>query len=154
MAFRRYIQRTLKEHGIGITFAVQAAKKELADGFTKNPFRRIFTRRSRVVQVLSCLWRDQGIAQQTLAERIIKDKASLSNLLSNLERKGYVCRREDASDRRNKLVYLTPAGEALWQRLLPILDDVYNQAEQIIGPERIRTLSEELEEIHNRLENA
>ena len=87
-------------------------------------------------------------------ERIIKGKASLSNLLSNLERKGYVCRREDASDRRNKLVYLTPAGEALWQRLLPILDDVYNQAEQIIGPERIRTLSEELEEIHNRLENA
>lgn len=107
-----------------------------------------------MLQVLSCLWRDQGIAQQTLAERIIKDKASLSNLLSNLERKGYVCRREDASDRRNKLVYLTPAGEALWQRLLPILDDVYNQAEQIIGPERIRTLSEELEEIHNRLENA
>ena len=35
-----------------------------------------------------------------------------------------------------------------------VLDDVYNQAEQIIGPERIRTLSEELEEIHNRLENA
>ncbi len=128
MAFRRYIQRTLKEHGIGITF--------------------------EMLQVLSCLWRDQGIAQQTLAERIIKDKASLSNLLSNLERKGYVCRHEDAADRRNKLVYLTPAGEALWQRLLPILDDVYNQAEQIIGPERIRTLSEELEEIHNRLENA
>ena len=128
MAFRRYIQRTLKEHGIGITF--------------------------EMLQVLSCLWRDQGIAQQTLAERIIKDKASLSNLLSNLERKGYVCRREDASDCRNKLVYLTPAGEALWQRLLPILDDVYNQAEQIIGPERIRTLSEELEEIHNRLKNA
>lgn len=95
-----------------------------------------------------------GHRSETLAERIIKDKASLSNLLSNLERKGYVCRREDASDRRNKLVYLTPAGEALWQRLLPILDDVYNQAEQIIGPERIRTLSEELEEIHNRLENA
>ncbi len=36
--------------------AVQAAKKELADGFTKNPFRRIFTRRSRVVQALSCLF--------------------------------------------------------------------------------------------------
>ena len=128
IAFRQCLHRTLKQHGISVTF--------------------------EMLQVLSCLWRDQGIAQQTLAERIIKDKASLSNLLSNLERKGYVCRREDASDRRNKLVYLTPAGEALWQRLLPILDDVYNQAEQIIGPERIRTLSEELEEIHNRLKNA
>ncbi len=35
---------------------VQAAKKELTDGFTKNPFRRIFTRKSRVVQALSCLF--------------------------------------------------------------------------------------------------
>lgn len=128
MAFRRFIQRTLKKHGIGITF--------------------------EMLQVLSCLWRDQGIAQQTLAERIVKDKASLSNLLNNLERKGYVCRREDASDRRNKLVYLTPEGERLWERILPILDDVYTQAERIIGLERIRSLSEELEEIHNKLEHA
>lgn len=35
---------------------VQAAKKDLTDGFTKNPFRRIFTRKSRVVQALSCLF--------------------------------------------------------------------------------------------------
>lgn len=128
MVFRRYIQRTLKEHGFGITF--------------------------EMLQVISCLWRDQGIAQQTLAERIVKDKASLSNLLNNLERKGYISRKEDAADRRNKLVYLTPAGEALWQRLLPILDEVYTRAEEAMGLARIRNLTAELEEMHNILENA
>ena len=128
MAFRRYIQRTLKEHEFGITF--------------------------EMLQVISCLWRDQGIAQQTLAERIVKDKASLSNLLNNLERKGYISRKEDAADRRNKLVYLTPEGEALWQRLLPILDEVYTRAEEAMGLARIRNLTAELEEMHNILENA
>lgn len=128
MAFRRYIQRTLKEHRFGITF--------------------------EMLQVISCLWRDQGIAQQTLAERIVKDKASLSNLLNNLERKGYISRKEDAADRRNKLVYLTPEGEALWQRLLPILDEVYTRAEEAMGLARIRNLTAELEEMHNILENA
>ena len=128
MTFRRYIQRTLKEHGFGITF--------------------------EMLQVISCLWRDQGIAQQTLAERIVKDKASLSNLLNNLERKGYISRKEDAADRRNKLVYLTPEGEALWQRLLPILDEVYTRAEEAMGLARIRNLTAELEEMHNILENA
>lgn len=128
MAFRRYIQHTLKEHGFGITF--------------------------EMLQVISCLWRDQGIAQQTLAERIVKDKASLSNLLNNLERKGYISRKEDAADRRNKLVYLTPEGEALWQRLLPILDEVYTRAEEAMGLARIRNLTAELEEMHNILENA
>lgn len=128
MVFRRYIQRTLKEHGFGITF--------------------------EMLQVISCLWRDQGIAQQTLAERIVKDKASLSNLLNNLERKGYISRKEDAADRRNKLVYLTPEGEALWQRLLPILDEVYTRAEEAMGLARIRNLTAELEEMHNILENA
>ena len=37
------------------------------------------------------LWHEQGISQQILAERIAKDKACLTNLMNNLEKKGYVC---------------------------------------------------------------
>ena len=159
MAFRRYIQRTLKEHGIGITKiaflgkdkmdAIREFKKRVDPRDVFNPAK--LTQRELPVRPFTFSF---NRLIEDIRQSGLPDKERLINLLSNLERKGYVCRREDASDRRNKLVYLTPAGEALWQRLLPILDDVYNQAEQIIGPERIRTLSEELEEIHNRLENA
>ena len=83
MAFRRSMQRTLKKNNAGITF--------------------------EMLQVLSSLWHEQGISQQILAERIAKDKACLTNLMNNLEKKGYVCRKEDPNDRRNKLVFLTPA---------------------------------------------
>ena len=85
MAFRRAMQRTLKKNNAGITF--------------------------EMLQVLSSLWHEQGISQQILAERIAKDKACLTNLMNNLEKKGYVCRKGDPTDRRNKLVFLTPEGE-------------------------------------------
>lgn len=76
MAFRRSMQRTLKKNNAGITF--------------------------EMLQILSCLWHEQGITQQVLAERTAKDKACLTNLMNNLEKKGYVHRKEDPEDRRNK----------------------------------------------------
>ena len=33
-----------------------------------------------------------------------------------------VCRKEDPNDRRNKLVFLTPAGEELKEQIRPVLD--------------------------------
>lgn len=73
MAFRRSMQRTLKKNNAGITF--------------------------EMLQILSCLWHEQGITQQVLAERTAKDKACLTNLMNNLEKKGYVHRKEDPEDR-------------------------------------------------------
>ena len=107
MAFRRSMQRTLRKNNAGITF--------------------------EMLQVLSSLWHEQGISQQILAERIAKDKACLTNLMNNLEKKGYVYRKEDPADRRNKLVFLTPEGEEFKDQIRPILDQVYVYAEKIIG---------------------
>lgn len=127
MAFRRAMQRTLKRNEAGITF--------------------------EMLQVLSCLWNEQGITQQVLAERTAKDKACLSNLMLNLEKKGYVCRKEDASDRRNKLVYLTPEGERFREQIRPVLDQVYVNAEKSIGQETLHRMLSELDTVFNVLEN-
>lgn len=114
MAFRRSMQRTLKKNNAGITF--------------------------EMLQILSCLWHEQGITQQVLAERTAKDKACLTNLMNNLEKKGYVHRKEDPEDRRNKLVFLTPEGEEFKKQIRPILDQVYVHAEHIIGIENVETM--------------
>ena len=121
MAFRRSMQRTLKKNNAGITF--------------------------EMLQVLSSLWHEQGISQQILAERIAKDKACLTNL----EKKGYVCRKEDPNDRRNKLVFLTPAGEEFKEQIRPVLDQVYVYAEHIIGIESIETMLSELNSLEFNL---
>lgn len=127
MAFRRAMQRTLKRNEAGITF--------------------------EMLQVLSCLWNEQGITQQVLAERTAKDKACLTNLMLNLEKKGYVCRKEDASDRRNKLVYLTSEGERFREQIRPVLDQVYVNAEKSIGQETLHRMLSELDTVFNVLEN-
>ena len=122
MAFRRSMQRTLRKNNAGITF--------------------------EMLQVLSSLWHEQGISQQILAERIAKDKACLTNLMNNLEKKGYV-----PADRRNKLVFLTPEGEEFKDQIRPILDQVYVYAEKIIGIESIETMLSELKGVCDVLEN-
>ena len=110
MAFRRSMQRTLKKNNAGITF--------------------------EMLQILSCLWHEQGITQQVLAERTAKDKACLTNLMNNLEKKGYVHRREEFK-----------------KQIRPILDQVYVHAEHIIGIENVETMLSELKAVHNVLEN-
>ena len=127
MAFRRAMQRTLRQNDAGITF--------------------------EMLQVLSSLWREQGVTQQVLADRTAKDKACLTNLMTNLEKKGYACRKEDPTDRRNKLVFLTPEGEQFKEQIRPILDLVYVHAEQEIGRTNIALMMSELENIYNVLEN-
>lgn len=127
MALRRAMQRTLKRNNAGITF--------------------------EMLQVLSSLWHEQGITQQVLAERTAKDKACLTNLMNNLEKKGYVRREEDPTDRRSKLVFLTNEGEEFRNQIRPILDQVYVNAEQTIGLEGIKVMMSELNSVYNVLEN-
>ena len=127
MAFRKCMQRVLKKNKVDITF--------------------------EMLQVLSSLWREQGISQQILSERIAKDKACLTNLMNNLEKKGYVYRKEDPADRRNKLVFLTPKGEDFREQIRPVLDQVYVSAEHTVSVEKIDILLVELRAVNDVLEN-
>ena len=85
MAFRRSMQRTLKKNNAGITF--------------------------EMLQILSCLWHEQGITQQVLAERTAKDKACLTNLMNNLEKKPH-------------LLFYYNQFQQVSQSPLPMLQDV------------------------------
>ena len=93
MAFRQAVQRVLKRHNVDMTF--------------------------EMLQVMNCLWNKQGISQQSLAEKTAKDKACLTNLINNLEKKNWVIRKEGPSDRRNRLIFLTPQGRTCPHRETP-----------------------------------
>ena len=128
MAFRQALQRRLKQNNIDMTF--------------------------EMLQVMNSLWHEQGISQQTLAENTAKDKACLTNLMNNLEKKGWVARKEDATDRRNRLVFLTPEGVKMSNRVLPLIKELYSQAGKQMGSEKINTsinLLRELDEIFGQL---
>lgn len=126
MASRQAMQRFLKNIGADITF--------------------------EMLQIMSCLWYEQGISQQILAERTAKDKACLTNLMLNLERKGYVCRREDTRDRRNKLVFLTEEGERFRRWIVPQLQEYYQRLDLLIGEEKLKQIENLLKEVQHALE--
>lgn len=123
--FRKGMQNVLKYHNTGITF--------------------------EMLLILSALWDEQGIPQQVLAERTFKDKACMTNLLGNLEKKGYVLRAEDPADRRNKLVYLTEGGKDYMSGIWPLLEKTYHVMGTGIGLERISEMLDRLEKIREEL---
>jgi DNA-binding MarR family transcriptional regulator len=57
--------------------------------------------------VLNHLYRNDGVTQTELADLLEIEKPTLGRLLDRLEAKGWVRRKDDASDRRAWRVYLT-----------------------------------------------
>ncbi|HEY0176130.1 MAG TPA: MarR family transcriptional regulator [Pedobacter sp.] len=99
---RQYIQVKIKEYNINITF--------------------------EMLEVMSCLWKKDGINQQEIADKTLKDKSSMTYLIDNLVKRDMVTRTEDEADRRNKLIYLTAEGKRLQEQLNPWIAEVYGIA--------------------------
>lgn len=63
--------------------------------------------------ILDSLWEEDGQTQQQLANQTNKNKASITHLIDNLEKRKLVKRVTHETDRRNKMVCLTPDGAEL-----------------------------------------
>ena len=63
--------------------------------------------------VLLELWREDGLTQRELTERLDVEQATMANTLSRMERDGLVGREACAHDRRARSVRLTAKGLAL-----------------------------------------
>ncbi|WP_290544711.1 MarR family transcriptional regulator [Aestuariivirga sp.] len=69
-------------------------------------------------RVLHFVGRDPGMTVQQLLDILQITKQSLGRVLKELIDKGYVFQKEGEADRRQRLLYLTEAGEELRQRLM------------------------------------
>ena len=126
MTFRQTIQRVLKSNNVDMTF--------------------------EMLQVMHRLWKKPGVSQEYLAEQTAKDKACLTNLINNLEKKGWVERREDPSDRRNKQIHLTEAGEELSHRVKPLLHNIYDEVGARLTPRQIESFMNNLKKLDEILD--
>ena len=92
-----------------------------------------------------------GISQSQLAASVGLDGSSLVRLLDILVEQALIERRPDASDRRVKLVHLTPAGRravtAIRKRLVAIEDELLAD----LSDEEARTLLLAFEKIEARI---
>lgn len=66
--------------------------------------------------ILVRLWECDGKSQQNICEATGKDKPSITRLVDNLEKSGFVKRHSCPNDRRKNLIYLTDEGKELMDR--------------------------------------
>lgn len=122
---KQFIQRKVREHRIDLTY--------------------------EMLQVLTVLWRKGNMNQQDIADNIQKNKASLTSLLDNLEKRGLVLRSEDPSDRRNKIISLTPLGVEYRGEFQPIFNEFYETLSKDISKEKLREIGTLLNHIYKNL---
>ncbi|QWG21473.1 winged helix DNA-binding protein [Bradyrhizobium sediminis] len=71
-------------------------------------------------RVLAALAANRQMAAKDIAGYTTLDKMSVSRAVAALETNAYLTREEDPADRRNKILRLTPAGRALYQKIVPL----------------------------------
>lgn len=123
--YKTYLRRRLKEVDIDLSF--------------------------ETFQVLMILWEEDGVNQQVLADCLHKDKATLTYLLDNLCKKGFVRRKEDPTDRRNKLIFLTKKGIEIEDRVLPMMKNLLETASKDISAEELNAALDLFKKVHMNL---
>lgn len=81
--------------------------------------------------VLGALSRNQvenGMSFAELADYLVVSRQNLDGVLKRLERDCHVLRVTDMTDKRARLVRLTPEGRAFWKSLQPKIYKFYQQA--------------------------
>jgi Transcriptional regulators len=126
-SFKQAIQRGLRKHNIDITY--------------------------EMLQVMACLWKHEGVNQQELADKTFKDKASLTYLINNLEKRELVVRQEDPNDRRNKLIMVTERGHVWQKKMQPLINKIHEFAAERIDMENIEDHITFLRKLDNEFKN-
>jgi len=94
--------------------------------------------------VLKKLHDQDGLNQNELAFLTLRNKSSLTRLLTKMENKKYIVRKQSEKDKRINKVYITDLGKEIFQKSRPTIKYMMNTVEQNIS-------SQEKEQIINTL---
>ncbi len=97
--------------------------------------------------VLKKLHDNDGISQNELALLIFRNKSSLTRLLSKMEKKNYIIKKQCKDDKRINQVYLTDFGKDTFKKVKPILKLMIERLEQNISHTEKHQIIETLKKI-------
>lgn len=124
---------------LGIVFRgyVRAAEHALTD-FPGGP---------RGYQLLTAAINGPARNQGAIAEELGIDRTVLTYLIDDLEQPGFVARRADPADRRNRLIDVTDAGRAAWEQRRSALRQVESHLLGALAPAESATLRALLQQV-------
>lgn len=111
------------------------SRKELPRRFSSSGY-KISTEEWALLLVL---WSKGSATPSELSDETIKDRTTVTRLIDGMVRKDLVIRQENAEDRRRSDICLTPLGEGMKEKLVPIAMGLITQATSNVPAEDIET---------------
>ncbi|EMY78338.1 MarR family protein [Leptospira weilii serovar Ranarum str. ICFT] len=124
----------------------------------KQELRRRFNKRGYSITpeewiILNRLWETDGLTQNEISQKTIKDKTTVTRFLSKMEKDGLIRRKSSNEDRRVNHVQLSTKGKKLKNQLIPIAQELLEAATEKISPEHLLVTIETLKQIELNLSN-
>ena len=125
----------------------------------ENAYSRAVDMRMRMIgltktqsDVLYQLYQNASLTQRDICRINNVTEATLSVLISGLERKGLLKRESDTADPRKKRLILTPSAEHLRKAVIDIKVTVYNALVADMSEKRLAGLASDLRQLLGNLE--
>ena len=103
--------------------------------------------------VVAQLYENGSLPPSVLAERMPRDRARTSRVLTSLIQKQLVLRTTPAHDRRSAIVGLTPEGQKLYGKLMPQVQAINSQILAVLSPLDAQRFDAALERLQSRAES-
>ena len=102
-------------------------------------------------RLLARLVKDEGSTQARLAEFLEIEPISVSRLVDRMEASGWVMRKQDAGDRRVRMIFPTEKSRNAFAAVKAIAGDIYDEALTGMSPAERRALISGLEKLVDNL---
>jgi DNA-binding MarR family transcriptional regulator len=133
-------ETTLRVRDCCLCLHVQRAARALARRFDE-ALRPVGLTNGQFSLMMS-LNRPQPASMASVASLLAMDRTTLTAALKPLERRGLVVVSKDPSDRRSRLLKMTPAGETLLASATPIWEQTHRDVEALltdVNPDHLRS---------------
>ncbi len=97
--------------------------------------------------VLKKLHDKDGLNQNELAFLTFRDKSSLARLLSKMEKKQYITRKQSKEDKRSNEVFITKRGREMFEKTRPVIKSLMDTMERNISDEEKRQIIKILKKV-------
>ena len=97
--------------------------------------------------VLKKLHEQDGRNQNELAFLTLRNKSTLTRLLTKMEKKQYIIRQQSEQDRRVNNIYITPEGREVYEKTRPVILKIIDTMERNISEEEINQMIQTLRKI-------
>ncbi len=100
------------------------------------------------IDLIHAVRHNPGCTQAKLARILSADKAAIARRTQNLEAKGYLVRKKDATDKRSRLIYATDKAETLKSSKAEIEESFYEYILSALDEEQAETFAKLLDRLY------